>query len=321
MPSFKCRSRLFFSAGTLIVLLAGCGNHEEKRSATQVAARVGSEEISVHQINQILSRTNLAEATPQAVRAMSREVLEKLIDQQIAVDQALEKKLQRTPEVVSQIEAARREVLARAYLQNFVGATAKPTADQVKKYYQENPSLFSERRIFFLRELLIPADADTTSQLKNFLNAGKSVDEISVWLKGRQVKFADGRTQRSAEQIPLELLTKIHALKDGQSTLLETQQAVTLLQVISSQLSPLSEAVAMTRIEQFLINQSASEAVAANIKKIRGSTKIAYLGEFANAESPTNNSAPNATSVPAGEQSISDKSGKTSIEKGVAGLK
>src|SRR3990167_5274365 len=82
--------------------LSACGNKDDKKVATQVAAKVGSEEISVHQINQILSRANTGNATPQAVQKMGRDVLEKLIDQQLAVEQATENKLHRSPEVVAQ---------------------------------------------------------------------------------------------------------------------------------------------------------------------------------------------------------------------------
>ena len=114
--------------------LAACGKHEDK-VATQVAAKVGSEEISVHQINLVLNSANTNGATPEAVKGMSREVLEKLIDQQLAISQATEKKLDRTPEVVAQIEASKRDILARAYVQQLVAALPKPSADEAKKYY------------------------------------------------------------------------------------------------------------------------------------------------------------------------------------------
>ena len=84
-------------AAAIALTLVACGDKKDTKVATQVAAKVGSEEISVHQINQVLSRTNTSGANAEQVQAMSREVLEKLIDQQLAVDQATEKKLDRTP--------------------------------------------------------------------------------------------------------------------------------------------------------------------------------------------------------------------------------
>jgi EpsD family peptidyl-prolyl cis-trans isomerase len=63
----------------------------------------------------VLNRTNISGATPEQVKALSREVLEKLIDQQLAIDQATEKKLDRSPAVVADIEASRRDILARAH--------------------------------------------------------------------------------------------------------------------------------------------------------------------------------------------------------------
>lgn len=107
----------YFLAGILLLGLSACGNKDNKSVATQVAVKVGSEEISVHQINQILSRTNTTGATPEVTRSMSREVLEKLIDQQLAVNKAIENKLDRAPETVAAIEAAKQDILARTYLQ------------------------------------------------------------------------------------------------------------------------------------------------------------------------------------------------------------
>lgn len=307
--------------------LSACGNKDDKKAATQVAAKVGSEEISVHQINQILSRANTAGTSPQAAQAMGREVLEKLIDQQLAVEQATENKLHRSPEVVAQIEAARRDILARAYMQKIAGAVPKPSADDVKKYYAEHPQLFSARRIFNVQEIVVPAAPGLAEQLRGFVAAGKPITEVATWLKSKDIRFDGGSATRAAEQIPLERLAQIHALKDGQSVVMESPQAITLLRVASSQSSPVTEAAALPRIEQFLTNQRASEAVAANLKQLRAAAKISYMGDFAKVDGSSAVTAPGApapaASVPTAtltSPATEDKN-KTAIEKGVAGLK
>ncbi len=306
-------------ATALALGLVACGNKDEKKVATQVAAKVGSEEISVHQINQVLSRTNMNGATPQAVQSMGREVLEKLIDQQLAVDQATENKLHRSPDVVSQIEAARRDILARAYIQQISSSTPKPTAEETKKYFADHPQLFSERRVYNVQEIVVPTSSGVADQLRALAAAGKPIEDAAALLKSKNIQFGGGAATRAAEQIPLEILPRIHALKDGQSTLIETPQTITLLRVVSSQSAPVAQDAALPRIEQFLVNQRAGEAVAANIKQLRSSAKITYMGEFANAQSAPAVEAPVATTPP--PAASTDSSNKTIIEKGMAGLK
>ncbi len=264
--------------------LVACGDKVGKKAATQVAAKVGSEEISVHQINFVLSRTNTANSTPENAKRLRQDVLEKLIDQQLAVDQAVDKKLDRSPEVVSQLEAARREVLARAYVQQLAGALPKPTAtEEAQKYFNDNPALFSERRIFNLQEILVPAaaGAEVADQVKAQVAAGKSMEDIANWLKGRGVRFGGNSATRAAEQIPLELLKTVHALKDGQTTIISNPQGFTILRVASSQSAPVAEAAALPRIQQFLANQRGAEAVSKAIKELRAKTTVTYMGDFA----------------------------------------
>lgn len=311
------RFALSLLSAALVLGLSACGNKDGKSVATQVVAKVGSEEISVHQINQVLSRTFTEGTAPDAAQAMSRVVLEKLIDQQIAVDQAIENKLHRTPEVLSQIEAARREILTRAYMQKIASALPKPSAEDAKTYFSEHPQLFSQRRIFNVQEIVAPMAAGTAEQLRRLASTSKPIDEAAAWLKSKNIKFAAGSATRAAEEIPLELLAQVSALKDGQSTVLEAPESITLLHVISSQRVPVDEATALPRIEQFLGNQRASVAVAANIRKLRTDTKITYMGDFAKSEG----AAPTTVLATTSQAEATDDKARTAIEKGVAAFK
>jgi len=307
-------------AASLFLGLSACGNQDDKNENTEVAAKVGTEEILVRQINQVTNRISTTDTSPQLAQAMNREVLEKLIDQQLAVEQATDKKLNRSFKVVSQIEAARSEILARAYMQLIASAVPKPTAEELKKYYTEHPQLFSERRIFNVQEIVVPTATGVADHLRQLISTGKSIEEAAVWLKGKDIKFDGGNATRTSEQIPLELLTQIHALKDGQSVVIDTPQTITLLRLTSSQLSPVTEATALPRIEQFLVNQRADEAVAANLKQLRANTKISYMGDYAKPETEPAASITISPSSPA-TQPAADVKTNTALAKGVVGLK
>jgi EpsD family peptidyl-prolyl cis-trans isomerase len=298
---------IFCTLALTLLALTACGKKEVAINAapSQVAAKVGSEEISIYQINQVLSRANTRGVSPEVIQVMSRDALEKLIDQQLAIEQATVAKLHRMPEVVAEIENARREILARAYIQQLTNALPQPTEQEAKQYFDLHPQLFAERKVFNVQELVTPANPAVADQLRAFASTGKPVEEVAAWLKEKEIKFTAANATRGSEQIPLDLLPKVYGLKDGQSTVWDIPQGITFVRVIASQPAPVTQPVAIPRIQQFLANQRASEAITANIALLRANTKISYVGEFA---------------TPLSAAPV-DTSNKSALEKGVAGLK
>lgn len=315
-----------FLLPSLALGVAGCGSKEAEKPATQIAAKVNSGEISVHQLNYILARTpGAANANLEMAPKLRREVLDRLIDQELAVEQATEKKLDRSPDVLLALENARREILARAYIEQITAAAPKPTTDEAKKYYAENPQLFAERRIYNIQELVLPVSAGVADELRGMLAAGKSLEEIAGWLKGKGTKFAAGSATRSAEQIPLELLPKIHQLKTGQGLVLEGPQTITVMRLGGAQSAPVSEEVALPRIQQFLGNQRAAEMAKQEVKALKAKAKITYMGEFG---APDAGTASRQTATPSASGPTDLDMSKPAaskadvvVEKGVAGLK
>ncbi len=222
------------------LLLAACGaKDDDKKAATQAAARVNGAEITVHQINQILGRLpGISEETAPKAR---QEVLGKLIDQQLAVEQAIDKKLDRQPEVMAALEAARREVLARVYLEQAAAAKGRPTPEEGKKYYDEHPELFAQRRIYNLREVTVEKNEELMPALREKLASAKSMDEVAAWLKQKEARFSAQGGVRPAEQIPLDLLGSLHKMKDGQTTVFDTSRGIVIVQVAATQQAPVDE--------------------------------------------------------------------------------
>jgi EpsD family peptidyl-prolyl cis-trans isomerase len=303
--------------------IAGCGSKDadKPKPATQIAAKVNSGEISVHQLNYILTRTpGAGSASAEMAPKIRREVLDRLVDQELAVEKAIEKKLDRSPEVLLALENSRREILARAYVEQITAAAPKPTIEEAKKYYAENPPLFAERRIYNIQEIVLPA-AGVPAELRGMVDAGKPMEEIANWLKGRGVKFAAGSATRSAEQIPLELLPKIHPLKAGQSLILEGPQTVTVMRLAGVQSAPVSEDTALPRIQQFLGNQRAAELAKQEFKTLKANSKITYMGEFAGSDNPQSAAAPSAPDAKDSGVATRASTAGAAVERGVAGLK
>src|SRR5687768_11065357 len=305
----------------LAIGLAACDSKESQKPATQIAAKVNSGEISVHQLNYVLAKAARGNATPEMAPKIRREILDRLVDQELAVEQAVNKKLGRSPEVLMAIENARREILARAYIEQITAGTKKPTPEEAQNYYSDHPQLFAERRIYNIQEIVLPATAGVSDELQQMLDAGKPMEDIANWLKGKEIKFAAGSATRAAEQIPLELLPKIHPLKPGQGLVIQGPQSITLMRIAALQSAPVAEAAALPRIQQFLGNQRATEAAREELSALKAKAQITYMGEFA--ESSEKNAAASAQAVARAYPDTSAVKSKAdvAIEKGATGLK
>lgn len=332
-PFSTARISRLVCALTAAVWLAACSDDAGGDKATQVAAKVGDSEISVHQINQLLQRAPLANADKNTVQAASQQVLERLIEQQLAVDAATAEKLHRSPDVVASLEAARREVLSRAYLQKITAGVPKPTPEEVQAYYKENPALFAERRIYNIQEIRVPDARSVVTELDAMAQQGKPIEAVASALKARNVQYSGGSATRAAEQLPLQLLPNLHKLRDGQSVVVAAGNGATFVRVAGSQQQPVSLERAAPGISQFLNNRRVSEAVSNEIKRLREATTVSYMGEFtkkADAKAATGAPTPSAVTAPAATADAAKPAtsetppanpDQAAMERGLSGLK
>ena len=261
-------------------LMAGCGKKHDETTATQVAAKVNSTEITISQVNNILARTpNLS---PEVAARAKREILNKLIDEELAKQHAIDQKLDRSPSVMQAIEAAKTEILARAYLEGIAAQQPKPTPEDVKKYYAEHPELFAQRRVFNIEEIDVAPKEGIAAALAEQATKVRSMQEIADWLKSHDAKFAAKSGVRAAEQIPLEMLPKLQVMKDGEIRVFDAANGGwQVVRVVASKSVPVDEATAAPRIQQFLFNRRSNEAIVKEMKQVKAGAKIEYLGEFA----------------------------------------
>lgn len=262
--------------------LSGCsGNEDAKKDkvASQTAAKVNKEEITVHQINYVLQQQR--NLTPDAAASASRQVLERLIDQELAIQKAQEQKIERDPKVLQQLESTRREIIARAYAEKIGSGAPKPSPAEVKSYYDSNPALFKERKIYNFQELSIEASSEQTGALRDALKSAKDINEFVRYLNANNYRFGGGQTSRAAEQLPLARLGEFAQMKDGQAVFSVAPKGVQITILASSRQQPVDEERARPAIEQFLINERKRKVVDDDLKALRAAAKIEYVGDYA----------------------------------------
>jgi EpsD family peptidyl-prolyl cis-trans isomerase len=276
-------------AAVVLLGLSACGQKKDP-VASQTAAKVNKDELTVGQINAMLvQQRNLR---PEQVEGASRQILERLIDQQLALQKADELDLDREPRVLQQMEMARREILARAYLEKVGEAAVKPTAEEIQKYYDDKPALFRERRIYSIQEISIEARPDQVPVLREQLAAAKSVGEFVEYLKTNDFRFGANQAVRAAEQLPLTSLEAFARLRDGQAVIVPSATGAQVVVLAGSRSQPVALEQARASIEQFLTNDRKRKLVEEDLKAMRAAARIEYVGKYAEPAASAASAAP-----------------------------
>ncbi|MET0349833.1 MAG: EpsD family peptidyl-prolyl cis-trans isomerase, partial [Rhizobacter sp.] len=142
-----------------------CSKGADKKSSSQVAVKVNGEELSVHQVDLVMRR-QATNVPPGQQDAAAKRVIEGLVDQELAAQAAKKDKLDQDPRVVQQMEAAKRDVLARAYLERLGEKVTEPSSDEIDRYYETHPNLFSQRRLYSLQETNFVIDPQKAAAMK-----------------------------------------------------------------------------------------------------------------------------------------------------------
>jgi EpsD family peptidyl-prolyl cis-trans isomerase len=283
--------------------LVGCGDKLSTSKPTQVIAKVNDTELSIHQLNFALQ--GVSEASPEQLAKIRKSALERLIEQEALVQDAISKKVDRDPAVQQQLEAARKDILVRNHLQKIGASAVAPSDEVVGQFYKNNPALFGDRNIYQFTELNFPRVPANWVEIEKGLAPTKTIQEVVEVLRQKGYNLPVSQNiVRAAEDLPTESLKQIAKLKDGEIIIYSRPPGVVIAQIIARKATPLDEAKAKPAIEKFLANKGKGELVQTEVKRVKEAAKISYLGEFAkDAVAP----------VPAAS--------KEALDKGLKGLK
>jgi len=117
---------VFIASAATVLMLSACNPATDTPTKGPIAATVNGKAISQSTVDQIMKQAAAAGRpdTPETRRA----VIDQLALQMVLAEEAVKKGLDKTPEIVEQVDAVRQSVLANAYVQDMVKNT--PVSDE-----------------------------------------------------------------------------------------------------------------------------------------------------------------------------------------------
>ena len=263
----------------ILASLVACTDDQSQVSAPgQVAAVVNGEEISIYQLEEALHQSGLIgdEKGKQALP----QLLNRLIEQSLIIQQAKKDKLERDPGVMMALEVSKRQILTEEWLQRKMKAVKKPGNQEIDEFYSAHPELFEKHKLFQLKELVLDTSVISQKKIDLMIDSTDDVNILEQNLEANKIPFTVNMSTMMAEQLPMDRLSLLSSVPFGRYIKVTGDNSILIQGVLSTKETPIEKAKAAVLIESYLYNQERKKKADAIIKKLHDSAKIKYLGEF-----------------------------------------
>lgn len=274
-PSYRLVSALLI---ILLVGLVGCDDTAPK-GKTQVAATVNNKEITVHQLNQAIG--SMGEKARNADQKVLRQaVLQNMIIQTLMEQEADKADLDREPHVMQSVEAAKRQVLASAYMQQVATITPSISDAEIENYYSANTDLFANRKLYVYEQVTVQSDISKFDNAKQKLQQIEGLTEFTGWLKKNSIPFKAITEAKTSENISQNLRKALSTLDIGQVGFLNLADGLVVFEVKEKQRQPVELAMVSVAIKEHLQAQRRKAQIQQMVNSLKQNAVIKYSEDF-----------------------------------------
>ena len=146
-------------------------------TAPKILARVGSHDITEAEVLEFIKPFGQQAMMLYSSEQGRKMIIDDLISMRLYALDAEEKKLDQTPEFIENLATIKRTMLAQASMREVV-KDVNITEDEVKKYYDNNPKLFTQPEQVHASHILVSSD-ETLAKVQEELKSGKSFDVVA----------------------------------------------------------------------------------------------------------------------------------------------
>lgn len=267
--------------------LAGCSKGDKaakaggKDTESQVIARVGGEEITVHQLNAEL--TTVPGMAVQDPKELQRAVLRAIVFRTAMRQAAVKDKIDRDPQITLLKKAAVDKLLADTYLKKQTGTTPPPTSAEVDQFIVEHPLQFDDRRMYQFARVTVPADKYSDLMVPLF-DEKPTFAELEAYLNEKSISYSLTDVRVASSDFPKDVQAQLAHFKVGDNVVVRGPQSIVILKIKSWVPAPLPRDQAREIAQNTLYQQAIQKRALSIQEALPSTTKIEFTGPFAGME-------------------------------------
>lgn len=268
--------------------LVACGDKSSAPTG-QVVATVNGEEITTTDLDSELNGATAPNAEGQ--KQLQRMALENIINRTILAQAAEEEGLAKGPEFAVIERKARQAALVELLQRNLGKNLPQPGTEEVENFVIENPSLFANRKIFVVDQIVVP---QVNQQIIKALEPVKTLAEAQAVLKQFNIDGNETVGVIDSLTIPPQAAAQIAALPPEEVFIIPANGAIRINHVRSSQTDPISGEQAKQIAKEMLTRQRGQAAMQNSLgEKIKaGRANVKYNDAFAPPKGAATGAAP-----------------------------
>lgn len=264
---------LIVGASAAMVLIAGC----EKKAGGQVVAVVNGQEITQQDLNAELQGATIPPTADK--KAVMAQVLQRVIDRTLLVQKAKAEGLDKSPTYLSQLRRAEDGLVVNLLTTKAAKGIALPDAGAVDNFIARNPTLFNDRKIYKLDQIVFaqPNDIAVLRQLE----PAHSLDAVGAILTAAGIQYTRGVAQLDTASVAPEIAAKIASLPTGEPFVAPDKGRMVASVITATVPNPTPGAQAKPAAIDLLRQQALGSAMQKQLDTARSAAKIDYQPNFA----------------------------------------
>jgi len=254
------------------------GKEGGKDAESQVVARVGGEEITVHQLNAEL--TTVPGTAVQDPKELQKAVLRAIVFRTAMRQEAVKDKLDRDPQISLLKKAAVDKLLADTYLKRQTGTTPPPTSAEVDQFIVEHPLQFDDRRIYQFTRVTIPAE-QYSDLLVPLFDEKDTFAELEAYMNEKSITYSMTDVRVASSDFPKDVQAQLAHFKVGDNVVVRGPQSIVILKIKSWVPAPLPRDQSREIAQNTLYQQAIQKRALSIQEALPSTTKIEFIGPFA----------------------------------------